>query len=393
MAIKTISVLGSTGSVGVQSLAVACELGVKIFALSAGENIILLKKQIEKFCPKFVCVKFEKDAKLLSEEFKNINFLSGTEGIEKIASLEEPEIVINAVSGFAGTFPCFAAVGAGKKIALANKESIVSLGSVLINAVRKNGSEILPIDSEHSAVWQCLQGVKSKPKRLILTASGGPFSGKKQKDLETIKAADALKHPIWKMGSKISIDSATMINKGLEIIEASYLFNFDPFKIDIVIHPESVVHSMVELEDGTVLAQLGKPDMKIPIRHALIYGLKSKPKNINESFASVISRYKSLTFYEPDIHKGTLFDFCRCAILKGNGVTCALSAANEIAVNAFLNEKIGFLDIEKTVRAVTENFKILNAKTFEEIVRIYSLASENALKFIKSLKLGSNKNE
>ncbi|MDR1364371.1 MAG: 1-deoxy-D-xylulose-5-phosphate reductoisomerase [Oscillospiraceae bacterium] len=384
-----ISVLGSTGSVGTQVIEVARESKISIIAISAGKNISLLKEQIREFNPKFVCVQNKKDANLLADEFKDIKFLNGIDGLKKIAALEEPEVVFNAVSGFIGIYPCLAAAKIGKKIALANKECVVSSGLILANEVLKNNAEILPLDSEHSAIWQCLGNKKifhssdyKRIKKIILTASGGPFLNKSPEELANVKPCDVLDHPVWKMGAKISVDSATMINKGLEIIEASYFFGIDPSKIEVLIHPECSVHSMVEFENGSILAQISRPSMKISIQNALEYVFGKIYFNSNFNLDITKANFE---FYKPNPCTQNLFDFFKQSAIKGNSATCAITAADKVAVDAFLSQKIGFLDIEKIVRGTVENFSPNYLENISEISKNYYKFKNKALKLIKNL--------
>ncbi|MBO6126885.1 MAG: 1-deoxy-D-xylulose-5-phosphate reductoisomerase [Clostridia bacterium] len=380
---KKIAVLGSTGSVGTQCLEVIEKLKnlkkFQVIALSAGNNIKLLETQILKFNPEYVCVKNKQDAEKLSKKFKNINFFSGTCGLCEIAKIQDTNLVFNSVAGFSGIYASFSALKSGKNLALANKESIVAGGDFLINIAKKNNCEIFPVDSEHSAIWQCINNNKKIfLKKIILTASGGPFFGKNKKELENISIKDVLKHPTWNMGAKISVDSATMMNKGLEIIEAAYLFNISKNLIDVLIHPQSIVHSMIELVDGNILAQMSMPNMKFPIQYALTYPERlNYSNNLNLNLASV----KKLSFYEPDSDTREILNLCRDTI-GNNSLSCALNAINEVAVSAFLQEKIKFLDIINIIKKSMYKINSIKIKCIEDIIYCDKTAREIANKFI-----------
>jgi 1-deoxy-D-xylulose-5-phosphate reductoisomerase len=361
--LEKISVLGSTGSVGQQSLEVARELGIGVSALAAGKNIKILAKQILEFSPEFVSVSNEQDAAELSKIFKRTEFGFGENGL--ILAAQSGETVINAVSGFAGVDASFAAAHAGKKIALANKETIVCGGDIFLNTAHNWKADVLPLDSEHSAIWQCLGGKKdiNGIKKLILTASGGPFLEKTKDELENATPEQAKKHPNWNMGEKICVDCATMMNKGLEIVEAAYLFGIDPLNINVIIHRESIIHSMVEFAGGSILAQLSKPDMRLPVLYAL--GGEKCTNSLVEPLDFV--KTGRLTFSEPTPKMESLFNLFRNAAKIGASATCTLNAANEVAVNLFLHNKLKFTEIEPLVRRVFEKTKFKKLTCFEEI--------------------------
>ena len=351
---KKISLLGSTGSIGTQSIDVARLNNYEITALAAFGNIDLLESQAREFKPNIVAVVDENkysDLKIKLAD-TDIKVLSGFEGLCECAQEIECDTVLNSVVGMVGLVPTLTAIEAGKTIALANKETLVAGGELVMRAAAEKGVSILPVDSEHSAIFQCLQASPGKcaVKRLILTASGGPFFGKRFDELKNVSKAQALNHPNWSMGQKITIDSATMMNKGLEFIEAKWLFDVSPEQIDIVVHRESIIHSLIEFADNSVLAQLGVPDMRIPIQYALTYPDR-KPSPVNQLN---LSDYRSLTFYEPDYEAFPCINICKDAISKGGLHPVAANSANEEAVKLFLNEKIAFLDIPRIVREAME---------------------------------------
>ena len=367
---KSISILGSTGSIGTQTLEVAKELGVKICGLTANKNISLLEKQIREFKPEVAAVFNETEAKKLKENIKDTNtkILTGMEGLCEIATIERADIILTAVSGMIGLEPTIAAINAKKDIALANKETLVAGGKLVMNLAKKQGVKILPVDSEHSAIFQCLEGCRDSKhlKKLILTASGGPFFGKTKKELQNVTVRDALSHPSWSMGAKITIDSATMMNKGLEIIEAVHLFNMPPEKIDVVVHPQSVVHSMIEYIDGSVIAQMGTPSMKTPIQYALTY-----PERANSEVSTLnLPKFKNLSFFEPDNKTFEAMNICREAIESTGAACVAINAANEEAVHHFLNGKIKFSDIISLVKAAKNHFDSEKSETLKDILAI-----------------------
>jgi len=354
---KKVAILGSTGSIGTQALEVISENRdrFKVCALSCERNVDLLSKQIEEYAPEIAVTAFEKDAAPLAARYPKTEFLSGNEGLICAATMD-CDIVLNALMGIRGLVPTYEAILAGNDIAFANKETLVSGGNAVMCAVKDRKVRLIPIDSEHSAILQCLEGnSKSEVRRLVLTTSGGPFRGFKLKDLEDITTEQALNHPKWKMGRKISIDSATMMNKGLEIIEAKWLFDIPASKIDVVVHPQSIVHSMVEYYDGAVIAQLGRPDMKIPISYAL-----GRPGRIvsGDEGLDFFKQARELTFEGPDEDTFICMKLARQAIEdEDSSYPVVLNAANEILVQMFLEKKIKFLDIQNGIEKALEGHR------------------------------------
>ncbi|MCT4545424.1 MAG: 1-deoxy-D-xylulose-5-phosphate reductoisomerase [Vallitalea sp.] len=345
---KNISILGSTGSIGRQTIDIVLgQKDVNIIGLTANTNIDLLEEQINLVKPKVVAVMNEEKALILKSRVgSKVNVLSGMDGLIEVASLEEADLVVTAVVGMIGIRPTVAAIKASKDIALANKETLVTAGELIMNLVRINNVSIFPVDSEHSAIFQCLKGENKKElNRILLTASGGPFRGKKRDQLMDITVDNALNHPNWSMGRKISIDSATMMNKGLEVIEAKWLFNVPYNQINVVVHPQSIIHSMVEYRDGSIKAQLGVPDMRIPIQYAINY-----PKRIENNIPKLdLCKVANLTFEEPDIQTFSCLELAYKAIKEGGSVLSVLNAANEIAVDKFLKKQIKFLQIPEII--------------------------------------------
>ena len=344
---KNLVILGSTGSIGTQALEVARQAGYRVVGLAAARQVDLLEKQIREFMPEVVAVYNEQAAAELRERVADlpVQVLSGMEGLCELAALPQADMVLNSVVGMVGLRPTLAAVEAGHDVALANKETLVAGGAFVMDAVRRMGVKLLPVDSEHSTIFQCLQGCppERRIQRLILTASGGPFFGRSREQLEGVTLADALNHPNWSMGQKITIDSATMMNKGLELIEAAWLFDMPPEKIDIVVHRESIIHSLVEYDDNAVLAQLGTPDMRVPIQYALTYPdrLPCPAKQLR------LEDWKNLTFYAPDDEAFPAMNLARRALTMGGLYPAALNAANEVAVGAFIAGEIEFTDITR----------------------------------------------
>lgn len=351
---KRINLLGSTGSIGVQTLDVAREHGYKIESLAAYSNVDVIEKQIREFKPQYAAMVDENAAKQLKERVTDLDVkvMSGMEGVSFCAAEAKGDITLNAVVGMAGLKPTLDAINAGKTIALANKETLVAGGKLVTDAAKKNNVSILPVDSEHSAIFQCLLGSprNSALKRIILTASGGPFFGKTKEELERVTLADALKHPSWSMGQKITIDSATMFNKGLELIEAVWLFDVDPDMIDIVVHRESIVHSLIEYDDNSVIAQLGHPDMRLPIQFAITYPdrFPSPERQLD------LWEVGNLSFYKPDYDTFPCMDICRNAIKKGGLYPAAVNCANEEANLLFRQGKIAFNDIPVLISKASE---------------------------------------
>ncbi len=352
---KKISVLGSTGSIGVQTLDVVRMHGIKVTALSAYSNIKLLESQAREFKPEKVCAVDRDSAYRLKIALADtsIKVLSGVEGVVEAATEKSCDTVLNAIVGAAGLVPTLKAIDAGKNIALANKETLVAGGSIVMKKAAESGINIYPVDSEHSAIFQCLQGCpKNSLKKIILTASGGSFFGRTRDELKNITVRDALKHPNWSMGRKITVDSSTMMNKGLEVIEASWLFDVGDENIDVLVHRESIIHSMIQLRDNAVIAQLGAADMRIPIQYALTYPnrLPSPARELN------FSDITGLSFYNPDYETFECLSICRSALSKGGLYPAVVNAANEAAVELFLDGKISFLEIGETVRNAFEEF-------------------------------------
>ncbi|MBE6892809.1 MAG: 1-deoxy-D-xylulose-5-phosphate reductoisomerase [Ruminococcaceae bacterium] len=376
---KRLSILGSTGSIGTQALDVCRNLGYSVVALAAGTNAELLEKQAREFKPKLVALYDEKAAKGLSIALSDtdITVLGGEKGVLKAAEIE-CDIVLNAVTGIAGLRPTITAIEAGNDVALANKETLVAGGKRVMDYAKEHDVKILPVDSEHSAIFQCLQakGDYARIQKLILTASGGPFFGKNAAELEKMKPEDALNHPTWNMGRKVTIDSATMANKGLEIIEAAHLFGVPQNNIEVVIHRESIVHSLVEFTDNSVLAQLGVPDMRTPIQYALT--VPERCESIVEHID--LAKIGTLHFFAQDNLAFPATDIARRALSIGKTATAAFNAADEIAVAAFLEGKIGFTDIPKILeQTVEKNFS--NGDSFEEVFE----TDKEARKFASSL--------
>ena len=364
-AVKKIAVLGSTGSIGTQTLDVCRRLGYEIVALAAGSNAELLEKQAREFSPKLVAAADENAARRLSIALSGtgITVLGGERAVLEAAAAE-CDIVLNAVTGIAGLRPTIAAVEAGNDIALANKETLVAGGRRVMDYAAEHGVKILPVDSEHSAIFQCLQakGDYARIKKLILTASGGPFFGKTAAELENMRPEDALRHPTWSMRKKVTIDSASMANKGLEIIEAAHLFDVEQNNIDVVIHRESIVHSLVQFTDNSVLAQLGVPDMRTPIQYALTW-----PERESEAAAELdLANVGTLHFYRQDEKTFPSTGLARYALDKGGTATAAFNAADEIAVAAFLDGKIKFTDIPKIIEKTIEK-EFAKGNSFEEV--------------------------
>jgi 1-deoxy-D-xylulose-5-phosphate reductoisomerase len=370
---KVITILGSTGSIGTQALEVVDMQGYKVKALTASTNVVKLEEQIRKYKPKFAAMVDEKCAETLKIKVSDTDtkILSGMDGVCECASLGS-EYVLNSIVGMAGLKPTVSAINAGSEIALANKETLVAGGQLVMGLAKEKNVNILPVDSEHSAIFQSLQGCRDRKevKRIILTASGGPFFSKTRAELENVSVKEALNHPNWSMGAKITIDSATMMNKGLELIEAVWLFNKSPDDIDIVVHRQSVVHSLVEYCDNSVIAQLGVPDMRIPIQYALTY-----PNRIPSPVKQLsLTDYGTLTFDKPDYETFGLINVCRGAINNGGLEPACANAANEEANLAFRQGKIKFLKIEELVRDAVENAPKYDKYTFEDVLGMYDWA-------------------
>lgn len=373
---ENLSILGSTGSIGKQSLDVCRKCGYGVKALTAFSSVDEIEKQAREFKPEKVALVDEKAAADLKIKLADtdIKVLGGMDGVCECAEIQSADTVLNSVVGMAGLKPTLIAIYAGKKIALANKETLVAGGQLVMSEAKKHSVEILPVDSEHSAIFQCLQGKPTNKalKKIILTASGGPFFGKTADELRDVTVEKALKHPNWSMGAKITIDSATMMNKGLELIEAVWLFSVKPDDVDIVVHRESIVHSAVEYDDNSVIAQLGLPDMRIPIQYALTY-----PERFESPVGELsLSQIGKLTFFEPDYETFRCINLCRKAINMGGLYPAAVNSANEQANFMFRQGKIGFLDIADKVEAVLEKTPHYDNYTFEDILEIDKFARE-----------------
>jgi len=381
---KRLAVLGSTGSIGVNTLDIACrfEGEFNVIALSAGTNIRLLREQIERFKPKVVSVLNEALADTLKREIspQKTEVLFGVEGLIQIAALPEIDLVVSALVGAAGLIPTISAIKAKKSIALANKESLVTAGKIIVEEARENGVTILPVDSEHSAIFQALVGrSKDEVNRIILTASGGPFLNLPYEKMKEVTAKEALHHPTWDMGRKVSIDSASLMNKGLEVIEARWLFGVSTEKIIVQIHPQSVVHSMVEYIDGSIAAQMGITDMRIPISYALSY-----PKRLRLDLPPLdLYHMDGLTFLPPDIERFPCLKLAYRSMEMGETMPAVLNAANEVAVNSFLEEMIKFTDIPQVVEEVMENHQVKSLTTLDDALRADQWAREKAKELIE----------
>lgn len=340
---KKIAILGSTGSIGTQALDVVRSFPdrFEILALTAGNSLTLLIEQALEFKPKLIVINNEKHYNELKQALSGIEskVAIGIDGIVEAATLENVDIVLNSIVGSAGLVPTVAAIKSGKDIALANKETLVMAGELVMNLVKKYKVSMLPVDSEHSAIFQCLVGEESSVEKIYLTASGGPFRGKIASDLKLVTREQALRHPNWSMGAKITIDSASLMNKGLEVIEAKWLFDLDVSQIDVIVHPQSIVHSLVQFEDGSIKAQLGLPDMKLPIQYALTYPKREKNEFKRFNFLD----YPNLTFEQPDLGTFRNLGLAYKALAEGGNRSCVLNAANEVVVDAFLKDKVSFL--------------------------------------------------
>ena len=365
---KKIAILGSTGSIGTQTLDIVREQkDIEVVALAAGSNITLLEQQIREFSPKLVCVFKEEAAEALKIKIADTDtkVVSKMEGLIEVAVHPESEILVTAIVGMMGIRPTVAAIKAGKKIALANKETLVTAGHIIIPLAKEYHVPILPVDSEHSAIFQSLQGNESnRIEKILLTASGGPFRGKNAEDLAEMKVEDALKHPNWSMGHKITIDSATLVNKGLEVLEANWLFDVDFDDIHVVVQPKSIIHSMIQYKDGSVIAQMGTPDMKLPVQYALFYPEHRYLEGERLDFAKL----KEITFEEPpvDVLKGLPYAYKAGRI--GGSMPTVLNAANEKAVALFLDHKIKFLDIYDIIEDAMNAHKVIPNPSLEEVL-------------------------
>lgn len=376
--IKAVSILGSTGSIGRQSIAAAVHLGVKVAALTANSKTELVEQQARQLKPEFIAVFDENAAKDLKVRLSDtdIRVGSGMTGLIEAATLSTADCVVTAVSGSVGLKPTLAAIREKKRIALANKETLVCAGEIVMPAAAKYGAEIVPVDSEHSAIFQCLMGRdKSELKKILLTGSGGPFRGRARSELEDITPEQAVKHPNWSMGAKISVDSATMMNKGLEFIEAMHLFGVTPDDIQVVVHPQSIIHSMVELVDGTVIAQLGVPDMGLPIQLAMTYPERTASPFKRLDFYDM----KDMTFEAPDYEKTPCLKLAIDCARMGGTAPCIMSAANEVAVSMFLNYRLGYNRIYDCAYEAVQSIKIVNEPDLEAVLE----ADEQARVFVR----------
>lgn len=373
---KKLSILGSTGSIGTQALDIVRNNDdIEVSALAAGSNITLLERQVREFKPELVCVFDETKAEELKIKIADlpVKVTSGMEGLIEAAIIDSANLVLTAVVGMIGIKPTIAAIEAHKDIALANKETLVTAGHIIMKLAKEKGVSILPVDSEHSAIFQSLQGnKKSQVSKIILTASGGPFRNATLEELKHVTVADALKHPNWSMGRKITIDSATMVNKGLEVIEAKWLFDVDFDDIDVVIQPQSLIHSMVEYVDGGIIAQLGTPDMKLPIQYAFFYPDRRYLGGQRVNFAEI----GNISFFKPDTKKFKGFVLAYEAGKAGGTMPAIYNAANELAVSKFLKEEINYLDIAELIREAMRNHKVIDNPTLEQILEAEKEAHE-----------------
>lgn len=377
---KKIAILGSTGSIGTQTLEVVRENGdIQVTAVAAGNNISLLETQIREFHPSLVAVWKKEKAKELQERIRDLDVkvMYGIEGLIEVAVQPESEILVTAIVGMIGILPTIEAIKAGKDIALANKETLVTAGHIIMPLAEDYHVSILPVDSEHSAIFQSLQGGQRKAlHKILLTASGGPFRGRTRDELQDIQVEDALKHPNWEMGRKITIDSSTMVNKGLEVIEAKWLFDVSVDQVEVVVQPQSIIHSMVEYEDGAIIAQLGTPDMKLPIQYALYYPNRRYLPGDRLDFGKL----KEITIDRPDMDTFYGLRLAYEAGRKGGSLPTVLNAANEKAVALFLDRKIRYLEIPEIIQACMEEHKIIQNPTIEEILN----TEQETYQFIKN---------
>lgn len=365
---KQIAILGSTGSIGTQALEVIEENPdlFEVYALTANNNDKLLVEQARKFHPEIVVIANKEKYAYVKEALEDLpmKVFSGSESISDVAEMGPIDIVLTAMVGYSGLQPTIHALKAGKTIALANKETLVVAGEIICDLAQKHRCAILPVDSEHSAVFQCLAGETSPIEKIILTASGGPFRGKSRDFLKNVTRAEALKHPNWSMGAKITIDSATMMNKGFEVIEAKWLFGVKPEQIEAIVHPQSLIHSMVQFEDGSIKAQMGLPDMKLPIQYAFGYPYRLKNNYPRLDFSTC----KEMTFEKPDLEVFRNLAFAYDAMKKGGNAPCILNAANEIVVDAFLKERIGFLEMSDIIEQTMNKVAFIDKPTYEDYV-------------------------
>ena len=367
---KKIAILGSTGSIGTQTLDVVRANGdIEVLGISAGKNIKMLEEQAREFHPQLIAVWDENAAKDLAVRLQDmdVKIVSGMEGLLELARMPQTDILVTAVVGMIGIRPTMEGIKAGKDIALANKETLVTAGHLIIPMAKEYGVQILPVDSEHSAIFQALHGEKREQvEKLLITASGGPFRGRKREELRNVTLADTLKHPNWVMGQKITVDSATLVNKGLEVMEAKWLFDVDLDHIQVVVQPKSIIHSMVDFKDGAVMAQLGTPDMRLPIQYALYYPERRYLDGDRLDF----HKLKEITFEDPDMETFLGLPMAMDAARKGGSMPTVFNAANELAVKKFLQEKIGFLDIYEIIGQSMERHKVIENPSLEEILAV-----------------------
>ena len=379
---KKIAILGSTGSIGTQTLEIVRrQKDLQVTALAAGSNIALLERQIREFQPKIAVLWDEEKAKELKVKTAdlNVNVLSGMDGLLAAAAESESEILVTAIVGMLGIRPTIAAISEGKTIALANKETLVTAGHLIMPLAKERRVPILPVDSEHSAIFQSLQGEGNNPvHKIILTASGGPFRGRTAEELTQIRVEDALKHPNWAMGKKITVDSSTLINKGLEVMEAKWLFDVETEQIEVLVHPQSIIHSAVEYEDGAVIAQMGEPDMRVPIQYALTY-----PRRLKNSFPKIdFFARNTLTFEKPDRETFRCLALAYQALETGGTLPAVLNGANEVAVARFLEGEISFLQIPLLIENVMDAYTVKYEYTLEDLLEADAWARACASKFV-----------
>ncbi len=383
---KRLSIIGSTGSLGTQTLNVVRRYSdrFQVVALAAGKNTELLLEQAREFKPLVVSITDESKIPLLKNELESsgIKIVGGNNGLREVAALPDADMLVNLVVGAVGLLPTLDAISEGKEIALANKETLVAGGAIVTRAAKEKGIDIIPIDSEHSAIFQCLQGGRESLKRIILTASGGPFRQASLEELEKVTPQEALRHPNWSMGGKITVDSATLMNKGLEVIEAMWLFGVELSQIDVVVHPQSIIHSMVEFDDGALLAQMGVPSMLVPIQYALTY-----PERLDSGAERVdFATLKTLTFEEPDMVRFPALKLAYQACKTGGTMPTAMNAANEIAVVSFLSGKTKFIDIPRIIEKVMERHNNIVDPSLDDIMFVDAWAREQTRRFIKMAK-------
>ena len=379
---RNIAILGSTGSIGTQALDIVRQHpdSFEIYALTANENVELLIKQVQEFQPEVVVIAKESKYNYLKEALKDlpVKVWAGSESIAQVVQSEPIDMVLTAMVGYSGLKPTINAIKAGKAIALANKETLVVAGELITALAIENKVPILPVDSEHSAIFQCLTGERSPIEKILLTASGGPFRNHTIDQLRKVTKAEALKHPNWDMGAKVTIDSASLMNKGLEMIEAKWLFNVEPDQIEVVVHPQSIIHSMVQFEDSSIIAQLGLPDMHLPIQYALAY-----PKRLKSDFERLdFFKLQTMTFEKPDTERFRNLGFAfEAARIKGN-MACIMNAANEIAVAAFLEDRVGFLEMSDVIEKTMQKVSFVDTPAYEDYVQTDMEARIVASEFI-----------